>query len=918
MKQVTDPEILRQLNGGGKPVTDPILLRQLNGEDTGPPLQSSHGKKQVEPWKRTVSNFARPALEGAGAALGGIVGAGAGLATGPGAPVASPTLGLAGGTLGYAMGKRGADILDETFGIRHPLNLRDTAVETVNDLATGAAYEMGGPILGVAAGSAGRGAVRGAKALKEKTLPLIAPKKTAERDAAEILQQFARPEDAANLQQSAELARRVPGLRYTPGMGAKNRDLVSLERGTISSSAGKPGLEGAQDRTARLLEGNVGAVSSKLKGISQGNVDDFTGTLAKQQGEMESARTSLAGADRQRAGLKALEEIDTAQEPVKRAMGELEAQIPDYPLPLRNTRETLANLSRDKKLSRDQQRAVSRISDYLSGQTDTTTHAAFGINRTLNDDISKAFASGNDSEAVSLLAIKDALRNDLEAVGGAVRTGAIKTHNGSIVYPEKLAQEFEDNARKLAFARAESAPDIGRMTAVLRERNVPVMRVSGETEQAFHQRITKDFQRLTGESPPTTASGSEKYVNELTERNAQIAKILGEVEPGQDVAAAMRAYNSFASKEYFGRFGTTAIKQATRKGSQAAGTQTRPENITALFSSPTGADDLIRAVGREKAGTIMRDHYRADFSKVLSSNPSDAQLFKWLSVNRQSLGKLGILDEMTVVVKGQAGHHELTKITGTDTESLFESLLSGGMHGGGTTQQRKTLAPILARIKNNPKATEGLRRAFADYLEGKIVRPLAADRQGFGRVADQLQKLDPAIKMVFTPDQVRQLQDVRRAVALTQQMTAGSPLGGSQTQELLKASERIADGRKASPILSATISAVIGGTGFATGHGVVGVGAAAAVQAFRETAKKQGDEALRGYFMRAMFDPEYAKTLVQSTKGMTPQLEKKINAQVLELAKYRRAAAIGGGSAAIDARTDSPLPTEQERLGLEQ
>jgi hypothetical protein len=129
--------------------------------ETMPAGAPSQIEAPEDTWRGTVSRFARPALEGAGAAIGGIVGTGAGLATGPGAPIASPALGVAGGAGGYAIGKNIADRLDETLGLRQPQGMADTAVETASDLGTGAALEMGGqvagPIIGAAVRKAGQG-----------------------------------------------------------------------------------------------------------------------------------------------------------------------------------------------------------------------------------------------------------------------------------------------------------------------------------------------------------------------------------------------------------------------------------------------------------------------------------------------------------------------------------------------------------------------------------------------------------------------------------------------------------------------------------------------------------------------------------------------------------------------------------------
>lgn len=67
---------------------------------------------------------------------------------------------------------------------------------------------------------------------------------------------------------------------------------------------------------------------------------------------------------------------------------------------------------------------------------------------------------------------------------------------------------------------------------------------------------------------------------------------------------------------------------------------------------------------------------------------------------------------------------------------------------------------------------------------------------------------------------------------------------------------------------------------------MVGVAAAGGVQAMREAAKRHGDKAVRMYFAKAMFDPEYAQTLIRLTnqaRKPSGEVLKQINAQVARL-----------------------------------
>lgn len=88
--------------------------------------------------------IAGPTVEMLGGALGGMAGAAAGAPTGPGAALT----GAAGAGLGYGMARQGLSLADEALGLQPPQTLPQRAVGAAKDVATGAAFELGGRALG--------------------------------------------------------------------------------------------------------------------------------------------------------------------------------------------------------------------------------------------------------------------------------------------------------------------------------------------------------------------------------------------------------------------------------------------------------------------------------------------------------------------------------------------------------------------------------------------------------------------------------------------------------------------------------------------------------------------------------------------------------------------------------------------------
>lgn len=200
MQEVTDPELLKQLNGeespadGPKEVTDPELLQRLNSPEEEPP--------------GAVGSFAREAARSvlpgvAGTLAGAAAGAAAGLRTGRLAPVAVPLFALGGG-IAAGMGMRKAqDVVadevapDSMFGTKsaqadaeaHPV-----ASFAGSLLGTGkpSFSSLGGTLraVGTAEGRAGVSAVAKSLINKEARTALTSAAEAGDATASKALENF--------------------------------------------------------------------------------------------------------------------------------------------------------------------------------------------------------------------------------------------------------------------------------------------------------------------------------------------------------------------------------------------------------------------------------------------------------------------------------------------------------------------------------------------------------------------------------------------------------------------------------------------------------------------------------------------------------------------------------------------------------
>ncbi len=115
-------------------MSDALINKALMGSDAG--IKESPLYQRV---LQRVTPYARPALEYGGAVGGAVLGAPAG-----------PAGAIAGTGLGYAIGRQGANALEQLAGQRQPQDALTEISNTGKDFVSGTGMEMGGQVAGAA------------------------------------------------------------------------------------------------------------------------------------------------------------------------------------------------------------------------------------------------------------------------------------------------------------------------------------------------------------------------------------------------------------------------------------------------------------------------------------------------------------------------------------------------------------------------------------------------------------------------------------------------------------------------------------------------------------------------------------------------------------------------------------------------
>lgn len=103
-----------------------------------------------------------------------------------------------------------------------------------------------------------------------------------------------------------------------------------------------------------------------------------------------------------------------------------------------------------------------------------------------------------------------------------------------IIDTDKLAGEYALNQRAIEQRKPRTIVDVDTMVNELKtQSDVPTLKIKGESEASYADRISRDYKRITGKEPPTSVSETDlAEIQTLKDRNETISKILkGEAPP---------------------------------------------------------------------------------------------------------------------------------------------------------------------------------------------------------------------------------------------------------------------------------------------------------------------------------------------------------------------------------------------------
>lgn len=308
------------------------------------PMQAAHQPTIAQPGPsaeavareslRIASPVYRPALEGAGAAVGGILGVPAG-----------PLGMVASGAAGYAVGKGIADIADTAAGVKEPYDSpKEMLKQTGEDLLTGAKMELSGQLIGAPLYAGYRGGKLVFNKAKSAAEGLLT-KKGWERSAGRVL--AANTSEgviyARNAQEAANIEKMVPGLKFTIGQRTHDPQLIKFERGHVRAPGSAATVYKEQEalNSAALTkyyaenfpgEENVDDVIMSLAGKKE----SLQNQLSVQQDVVQGKMSALPRAGEEQTGESVVSALQKRKQEVKDTVDELYSKVPNLKIPVKS------------------------------------------------------------------------------------------------------------------------------------------------------------------------------------------------------------------------------------------------------------------------------------------------------------------------------------------------------------------------------------------------------------------------------------------------------------------------------------------------------------------------------------------------------------------------------------------------------
>ena len=394
----------------------------------------------------------------------------------------------------------------------------------------------------------------------------------------------------------------------------------------------------------------------------------------------------------------------------------------------------------------------------------------------------------------------------------------------------------------------------------------------------------------------------------------------------QDMDLAMKgnpAYKEAKAEmtKYADKYREGSVEEMLRAGRQFREGSPGPMNLSYeeignKFWSPSGADDLIRAVGKETATPIMESHAVNELIQkgVINQTTGEVNsraLEQWVRANKDALGKYDLWGKFNTVERAGArfdaakvrldefSKSAAAKFLNADPEQAIASALKGD-EGIGPSNSAGIMRSLMNEVRNDPDAIRGLKNSFKDFIIKQAESTAETIQRdsilGHANMKKAMGKYDGAMRVLFAdePDKITALENVRKAIETNLRSQVPLAAGRPDTAESLMAGESaLSNAAK-----QMTVNSIARKIPFLKSYLNEEARHAAA------TARVNVDQMWK-LINQAMYDPEMASLLMESAR--TPDAAKAVTRQI----NYRMTPSVG--VVARDTASELLAPSDKKR-----
>lgn len=386
--------------------------------------------------------------------------------------------------------------------------------------------------------------------------------------------------------------------------------------------------------------------------------------------------------------------------------------------------------------------------------------------------------------------------------------------------------------------------------------------------QSLKARLNNDIQMERSGASPNDYK--VKRLAELKDFVVKQMKKLGDSKKYGDVSEQFNATEKFYAEKY-APFKQGVVGEVLRPGMRGEQSRVASADIAGKFFKSgklDAADELIKAIGNDKqARQAIRDYAAHDLLKS-AENPATGELtsgkvFGWYAKNRPMLEKFGLTNEFNNLVKAQRSVDAFGEISESFNKSVAGKILRAdadkallqAFAGNGGKNTGETARQLISLMKGDKAGEGGLKKAFADHLMKQMENaghdvmnnPVISVAKG----QKILKQYAPAMRELYKkePEKIKALYTIQRVYEMLGRNQKSPIGGGSDTTE---------------KIIEAIAQDVTKRT-----EAIPGIGRALKIL---NTYDRQQT---RKILAKAVFDPDYAETLIIMAKGAPNNLIEK-------------------------------------------